>query len=71
MRINQQAPLAAPGIELWLVDLEVPAREHEAPAPGDWLDEAERARAARFHFGAKGVQADAVNGVFGFGIFTI
>ncbi len=50
MRINQQAPLAAPGIELWLVDLEVPAREHEAPAPGDWLDEAERARAARFHF---------------------
>lgn len=50
MRIDQQAPLAAPGIELWLVDLEAPAREHEAPSPGEALDGAERARAARFHF---------------------
>jgi 4'-phosphopantetheinyl transferase len=50
MRMDQQAPLSAPGIELWLVDLQAPAREREAPAPGDWLDEAERSRAARFHF---------------------
>ena len=50
MRMDQQAPFSAPGIELWLVDLQAPAREREAPAPGDWLDEAERSRAARFHF---------------------
>lgn len=50
MRIDQQAPIPAPGVDLWLVDLEAPAREREAPAPGDWLDAAEHARAARFHF---------------------
>ncbi|HSX91438.1 MAG TPA: 4'-phosphopantetheinyl transferase superfamily protein [Hydrogenophaga sp.] len=48
--MDQQTPFSAPGIELWLVDLQAPAREREAPAPGDWLDEAERSRAARFHF---------------------
>ena len=40
---------AAPGIALGLVDLQGPAGP-SAPRPGDHLDEAERARAARFHF---------------------
>jgi 4'-phosphopantetheinyl transferase len=50
MRMDQQAPLSAPGIELWLVDLQAPAREREIPAPCAWLDNAGRPRAARFHF---------------------
>lgn len=38
------------GVALWLVELD--SREHDAalPAPGEFLDEAENARAARFHF---------------------
>lgn len=50
MRIDQHAAIQAPGIELWLVDLLAEAAERGAPAPGDGLDGAERARAARFHF---------------------
>ncbi len=50
MRIEEKPLPPALGMALWLVDLEAPARVHDDPAPGDWLDEAERARAARFHF---------------------
>ena len=50
MRIDQLAAIQAPGIELWRVDLLAEAAEHGAPAPGDFLDAAERERAARFHF---------------------
>lgn len=50
MRISEKPPIAAPGIELWLVDLEAPAHERETPGPGEGLDATERERAARFHF---------------------
>jgi 4'-phosphopantetheinyl transferase len=50
MRIDQQALIQAPGIELWRVDLLAEEAEHGAAAPGDWLDTAEHERAARFHF---------------------
>jgi 4'-phosphopantetheinyl transferase len=50
MRIDQLAAIQAPGIDLWLVDLLAEAAEHGAAAPGDFLDAAERERAARFHF---------------------
>lgn len=38
------------GIDLWLVELDSSAHDAALPAPGELLDEAETARAARFHF---------------------
>lgn len=50
MTLTPISPLPSLGIALWLVDLNAPLSTADADDPERLLDEAERAKARRFHF---------------------
>lgn len=50
MQITFHGVPSEPGIGLWLVDLETSEHDADGPMPGELLDAAETARAARFVF---------------------